>query len=467
MTTLPVRPEDRVAARVAFALALGAQFLLVAASVRHTTFWGGDWAPLLNIGEALAMLGYAVLGTAGMLQAAELAERAALSRRAVVFGGVALALVAALTPPLVSTDVYDYVARGRVEAIHGANPYTTAPSAFPDDPLTSASPAEWQDFVMPYGPIQAWLQAGIAWAASLFGGAAWIGVVLFSLLHATAHLVTGGVLAAARTAAADPDTVARRTLALWLWNPFVLLECVHSAHNEALIALGLAVCCYGVARVSGLAAALGYGFAALTKHGVAPIAPLTLVWAWRQKRLPGYAAGVLVSAVVAAVAAVRYWVEPGGLAWLSNQTSNTGVSIQALLAYVFGAETSPGFVLAGQLFALVVVLILARRVRDTVSFGRNAAAATLVFLLVAMPLFSPWYHLWWLPVFVACGPANFATRAMTLFALVVPLVYLPFLGLRSYGTLHAAWTWTLGLGIPCAALLPWLLRPGRQRTHTE
>lgn len=37
--------------------------------------------------------------------------------------------------PLTSTDVYDYLFRGRILARYGANPFTTPPQSFPDDPL--------------------------------------------------------------------------------------------------------------------------------------------------------------------------------------------------------------------------------------------------------------------------------------------------------------------------------------------
>lgn len=458
------RQADVRGFRVALALALAGSCALAVAAVRSRWFWGGDLAPLLHVGEAVAMAAYALLGTIAMVRVAELAGRGAVSERTIVGGAAAIAVVLVIAPPWVSTDVYDYVARGRVEAVHGANPYTTAPAAFPDDPLTANSPAEWQTYVMPYGPIQAWVQAGIAWLNERLGGMAWLGAMLFAALHAAAHIGTGLLLAAARGGAAEQTDDRRRLLALWLWNPFVLLECVSSAHNEALMAFGLAWCCVGITRVSGAHTALGYAFAALTKHGVAPIAPLTAFWAWRRRRLPGYAAGVLIAGAVAALAAWRYWLEPDGLAWLGKQTENTAVSLQAALALAFGAELSPTLQKGGQLLALAVVLALGWRVRDAVSFGRTAALGTLTFLILAMPLFSAWYHLWWLPAFAACVPAVRSAPLLIAMGVLMPATYLPSLVTNGYGGIHGVWTWSLGLAAPTLLVLS--LRQPRTTTHT-
>ena len=438
------------------ALAVAAQVILALAAIRHRYLWGGDLAPILNAGEGIALVAYTVLGAAAMLRAAALADRGELRVPTIASGAAILALIAALSPPIASTDVIDYVTRGRVEVLHGANPYTVAPENFPNDPITADS-GDWSHLVLPYGPLQAVLQSAIAWVTAPFGRIE-AGVLTFSLLFAACHLATGLVIGLALRSAAVPDREIRRTLVMWLWNPYILLETCSSAHNEALVALGLATCCLGIVRVRGLTVALSYGAAALVKHGIAPLGPLTLVWAARRKQLPGYLSGVAVAGVTTALFAWHYWFEPNGFDWLSKQAANLGASIQAaVVASLAGEENARTVLGVGQTLAALCVLGLATRVRDAATFGRYGAAATLLFILIGMPLFSVWYHLWWLPVLVACGSRPLAYRALGIVAITVPPAYLVFLTTRSYGAAHQVWTWLCAMAIPCAVLLPRLL----------
>ena len=77
-------------------------------------------------------------------------------------------------PVLLSTDAYTYWAYGRVAAVHGENPYRTAPEAFPEDPAYERMGADWRDTTSVYGPGFTLGSEAVALAAGdSHAGASW------------------------------------------------------------------------------------------------------------------------------------------------------------------------------------------------------------------------------------------------------------------------------------------------------
>jgi hypothetical protein len=65
---------------------------------------------------------------------------------------VAVHFIFFLAPPLALTDIFNYVNYGRMEAVHGLNPYTTIPILEPhSDPSYDLS--NWHQLLSPYGPL--------------------------------------------------------------------------------------------------------------------------------------------------------------------------------------------------------------------------------------------------------------------------------------------------------------------------
>src|SRR5439155_743319 len=71
---------------------------------------------------------------------------------AVVLVGLTSIAIVLLPPVLLSRDVYSYAAYGRISALHGGNPYVTAPSALPGDPFTPVISPAWRNTRSVYGP---------------------------------------------------------------------------------------------------------------------------------------------------------------------------------------------------------------------------------------------------------------------------------------------------------------------------
>ena len=122
--------------RAAALLAIASQVVLGIVAFRHLFVWGAGHPVLgvelyvwLNVGEALGLLVFTLLGVTALRRALAVAPNA--TPRALLLAGLAFAVAATAVPPFLSSDVFDYLARGRAEAHYGANPYTTPVAALP------------------------------------------------------------------------------------------------------------------------------------------------------------------------------------------------------------------------------------------------------------------------------------------------------------------------------------------------
>lgn len=438
----------------ATSLAVAAQACLALSALRHHFVWGAgrsfagyELSDLLGLGEGLGLVAFTVLGALALWQAcaaAPTAGHAPATVRSVLAAGTVVAIAAALVPPFLSSDVFDYIARGRVEVHYGRNPYLTPPAALPaTDPVLAL--AQWPGFVMPYGPISALAQAA---CAALGGGVPWLGVYAYKLLAGAAHVATGWLLCRAASPVQGP-----RVLALWLFHPFVLLETCGSAHNEALVALFLALALERAVRDRFAAATLAFALAVLTKHGGAPLGPLLLVLAWRRGRMGSAALGLGAAAVVTALLAWRYFLAPGALDFLRAQTDNRSTSLQHFATLLLGPQWQRPLLWSGYAVAIVAVSVAVGTIRDLHGFARRGVTTMVTFVLLAMPLFSPWYHLWWAPLVALLPSRDRGVAALRLLAWLGPLSYLVYASTRRLDLVHQAFAWTLACAVPAAVAL--------------
>jgi hypothetical protein len=421
------------------------QLLLLPVGVRHLWVWGGDLAPVLHALSATLLVTSVLLSGTAFSRCAR--QASSLDRRFLFRTGALLCLLAMLVPPFLSTDVFDYVARGRVEYL-GHDPYATTVVELSQDPGMAGflDHTNYPGHVSPYGPLTAPLQrlvASLPWALA--------GVWLWKLLMALAFLGAGWLIANT-VQRLHNERDANRALVLWLWNPWLLLECCGSGHNDTLNAFLLAATCAGVATGTGLGASATYGFGLLVKHGNALLGPLLLCWSIATKKLRGFLAGTGIALAAAAGLVLCYFLIADPLRFLKEQAEVSGTSLPALCDRLFGGNAGMVAGGAGLVLALAVMAFGCRRTKDAVSFGQWGVLTMATFLLLVPRLFSPWYHLWWLPLFSLCTAA-IVPRVVELLGWLGPLSYLVFVATRTLGPVDQVWQFTLACGWPLVLLL--------------
>jgi hypothetical protein len=392
--------------------------------------------------EALALAAFVLL--AGVAYARAAARPHALDARAVFRGGALVLLLAAAIPPVLSNEVFDGLARGRVEAVHGCNPYSLPPGQFPEDPFARA--AERTGFGNPAGPLATAAHTAVCFVC---GDSVWLGAYLMKALCALGLLLTAWLVYRAAAILAPPH--AARAAFLWLWNPWILLETAGSAHAEALAALGLAAMAWALAVRRTALATVALGAAALVAPALAVLAPLLLALAWRRRELRALAGGALCAGALAALLALHYFRADGAVQGLLAPLRQPSASVPALLAALFAPGHGVAFALGGLALTAVLTLALVPGVRDVAAFARRAVLAVVCLLLFAMPVFAPWYHLWWLPL--AALDAR-SPRVLACTAVLLPLSYLAAAVTRSFDADPRLWQWALGL-VPVALLVLW------------
>ena len=412
-------------ALAALAAAPGSELVLATGGGSPTWLLGP--LSVLGIGAASGPLAgplyYAGLCVALVLYAGVLALATSISRRAAVVAVVSLHLLFALAPPLLSQDVFSYIAYARLGVEHGLNPYTHAPLDIPGDPVYGFAGSK--DAVSVYGPLFTLL----TYPLSPLGvpAALW-------LLKAVAALASLGIVAlvwrGATALGLDP-----RLGALFVGlNPDVLVHVVGGAHNEALVMLlvtaGLVA--YTAGRASS-AAALATAAAGL-KASAGLVVPFLIVGAAQparrggpsargsshERRRPGArassllrpaAAALATAAAIALIGVVGFGREALDALDLinSNQDRSSRYSLPYKTAQGLAAigpgdrlDYRSGVRLAYALgFAVTFAVLLWRTWRGADPI-LMAGWATLAILLASAWL-VPWYLLWLLPQAALAG----------------------------------------------------------------
>ncbi len=131
---------------------------------------------------------------------------------------------------MLSHDIFVYAGYGRLIVAHHANPYFTAPRAFPHDPLTPLD--DWPRAIAAYGPV--WLTICASFALVL-GTHPLRYIIAFRLLGLFAHLLnTLLIYKILQKMGRSPRTVAIGTL-LYAWNPLALMESAMGGHNDTVM----------------------------------------------------------------------------------------------------------------------------------------------------------------------------------------------------------------------------------------
>ncbi len=199
----------------------------------HTSFFpgwmagplGGLWPGLTRNGNTLRYMFTAALGVMYVAYLFGVAYAGRLRASWVIATILAVQAIFLLAPPMALTDVFNYINYGRMEVVHGLNPYTTIPIFAPhDDPSYALS--NWHELLSPYGPLFTILTFAVVPLGVAASFWALKGVLaLFSL--ATIFLVWR----CARLLGRDPVAA----IVLVGLNPIVLVWGLGGDHNDFLM----------------------------------------------------------------------------------------------------------------------------------------------------------------------------------------------------------------------------------------
>jgi alpha-1,6-mannosyltransferase len=318
-------------------------------------------------------------------------------------------LVATAAPLLLSRDVYTYAAYGRIESLHGGNPYLTTLSRFPHDPFVAVASVQWLHTHSHYGPLFTLASAGLAraWAGSVGET-----ILAFKVLAGVSiAAATGLVTLAARRIRPERAALAAALVGL---NPVIVVHTVGGGHVDALIAAAFAAALtLAVTRPHGTwarayAITVLLTAACLVKTVMLPVLVLWLVWLARSRAGRALALHVLVIVALVAASAGAFLagshplVPFASLGGVESWASPSHFVVQTFAAAFSGAHAAHDVRVAveGAFLLLFAVLFwgLARHTWEAAARVPIAEWGIAVFLVaLSLPYLLPWYAAWFVP----------------------------------------------------------------------
>jgi hypothetical protein len=343
--------------------------------------------PGLTAALVLMFLSYAVA-----LRAAKY-----LSRRAVLASIAAVNALVLVAPPLLSTDLFSYIAYGRLGGTYGINPYLYGPNVISFDPLYHLVGAQWTHTPTAYGPLFTALSyplAGLNIATNVF---AYKGIAALSLLA-----VVVLVWHAAQLRGIDPV----KAVALVGLNPVIVIYGVGGGHNDLLMLALLVAGIYVLLRqregtggamiIAATAVKLTAGM--LLPFALAASAGRRVATSGRARILAGAAAAAALFGGLGLVMFGSGTLHLVGT--LSTIQAQGGIhSVPGFILNAFGLQRFDGLV-GGLLrigYAVAVVWLMWRVWIGELDWITAAGWAT-VGLLVSAGLLMPWYIAWLIPL---------------------------------------------------------------------
>ncbi len=407
----------RRAGHAALGLLLGASlvFALGTASgpsteVPASKFGWPGWlgGPLPDVGLQMTSARFLTLITVmALCHVVVIAFSGLLSARWALGGVVAAHLVYVLAPPVLSPDVFGYLAYARIGTVHGLNPYVQSPLAIMADPIYTF--VRWRLQIDPYGP----LFTLVSYPLGVLGLAAGLWTV-----KVATGLVSLGLVAAVWASARRLGVAPVGPTVFVGLNPFLLLYGVGGAHNDLLMmALVMVAVLLVLERREGLGAtALASAVAVKASAGL--LLPFLVLGS--RRRLRAAAVAVAAGLVLLGVALVAFGTE--GLAGMLHGLSTQSVKISSHnvpngLGWAFGfGGVSPGVrIVASGVLAASVTVLLVRVWRG--SDWLTGMGWAMLALLATTTWLMHWYLVWLLPL-AALG----RSRVLRVAALALPAV---------------------------------------------
>jgi hypothetical protein len=328
-----------------------------------------------------------------------------LSMRTIWVGVTTLVAIMLLGPPLLLTDIFNYLGYARLGALHHLNPYTHVIGAVSHDPVYLLS--TWRNYHSPYGE----LFTAITYPIGLLplGVAYWV-LKALTVLVALAFLWVVSICA--RQLGRDP----RFAVALIAFNPLFVIYAIGGFHNDFFMLLPLtaaiALLLARRDRSAGAALMLAVGI----KYTAIILLPFMLIAVPTNRRRLRIVQGAALAAIPLVAGSLLLF--GFSLANVSDQAriySQFSIPQVVGLLLGFGGATPALLKVADGLVVATVLYLIFRR-RDWLT---AAGWATLA-LIASLSWLMPWYVLWALPLAALATSVRLrrATLALTVFLLL-------------------------------------------------
>jgi alpha-1,6-mannosyltransferase len=299
---------------------------------------------------------------------------------------IALHLIFVVAPPLLSSDIFNYVGYARLEVVHHLNAYVKPLAAAPTDP--SYIYVGWPLHTTAYGPLFTVGSMPLGLVSS--PAAVW-------LLKIVTGLASLGCVALVWLCATRLGRPALPATLFFGLNPVLLAYAVGGAHNDVLMllaALGGIYLMLGQ-RESGMAALVA---SAAVKSSSVVLMPFALLGSRRPLRALLWTAGTAIALGVMTWAVFGTHVSSVLHVLHDDARLETPNDIPGIVNSVFGlglATHTQGRI--GMLLLLPAIMLLLIRTYRGGDWLENAGWATCA-VIVTTTWFLPWYLIWFLPL---------------------------------------------------------------------
>ncbi|MCH7492335.1 polyprenol phosphomannose-dependent alpha 1,6 mannosyltransferase MptB [Patescibacteria group bacterium] len=348
--------------------------------------------------------------------------------RVVIYFTAVFAVILILTPPFFSSDLYGYTSRASIANLHDVTQYSATPAE-----LGYQDVVAWENGVTPYGPFFTLYSTTIN---KVIGQNVIVNLVVFRLVAIA--VLAASIFLIYKIAS---QTVPRNkyfVTALFAWNPFILIESIHSAHNDVFMVFFILLSIYLIlkSRFIWAAGSLTLGF--LVKFSPIILLPIVFLFIIKQsipvkRKIRDVVLAILLIVVLVVVFYLPYQNFSDNLGNLGN--SLIGPSNLTFPQFIINVGFSfldkyttfePDIVTlrAGYLavfLALYIFILFYKDLTKNSNFIIRYFLALLSLLFLLGGKFNIWYILWFIPLVLLVDSAKF--RHLILFITAYGFLY--------------------------------------------
>ncbi len=322
---------------------------------------------------------------------------------------IAAGLILVLLWPINSTDLFDYIFRGRMGSYYHVSPYTVLPNRYQSDPLFKY--LGWPNAPSAYGPLWELISARMA---AIGGASVWTNLLEQKAFALFTFLICGAVIMRmTREAGRDAQIVA---MLLWLWSPLALYEIVGMGHNDGLLVLSVLLAIWATQHSRYHWAAVALVIGALFKF--LPLILLPLVVAHGARRRETWPARIrlaveigIISVVLIVAAYAPYWQGPATLTNIVIREKFLNAAPLAIVTHTLSQWRSIDWIrprvsnIGSTLLAVGIAWQMWQIWRSERDLRSACFGLFAWYLIVGSQWFQPWYVLW-LVALVALQPSR-------------------------------------------------------------